>query len=70
MTSLTYRGRRHLDVRTGRPYDGETEAIETLTDSELEREITIAALASRRIRRYDALLKERQRRRERSTPNR
>jgi hypothetical protein len=51
-----------FDARTGRPLEGEAEAVETLTDVELEREITIAALATPRSRRFDALFTERRRR--------
>jgi hypothetical protein len=51
-----------FDQRTGRPLEGAVEAVETLTDTELEREVTIAALATRRSRRFDALLEERRRR--------
>lgn len=52
----------HADARTGRPLDGELEAVESLTDLELEREITIAALDSKRNARFDALYDERRRR--------
>ena len=52
-----------FDQRTGRPLEGAVEAVETLTDSELEREVTIAALATRRSGRFDALLEERRYRR-------
>lgn len=52
----------HTDARTGRPLDGELEAVESLTDDELEREITIAALDSKRGARFDALYAERRRR--------
>jgi hypothetical protein len=38
--------------------------IASLTDEELERELTIAALSSRRTARYEALLAERLRRRQ------
>lgn len=51
-----------FDQRTGRPLEGAVEAVETLTDTELEREVTIAALATRRSGRFDALLEERRRR--------
>ncbi len=52
------------DVRTGRPLDGSREAVETLTDWELEREMTIAALTSQRSYRFESLLVERRRRRQ------
>jgi hypothetical protein len=58
MSTLTHT----FDVRTGRPLDGEVEAISSLSDSELEREMTIAALASRRADRFEALLAEHRRR--------
>lgn len=51
-----------FDQRTGRPLEGAVEAVETLTDTELEREVTIAALATRRSSRFAALLEERRRR--------
>ena len=54
-----------IDVRTGRPLAGEREAIESLTDVELEREVTIAALEHARVRRFELLLAERRRRRRR-----
>ncbi len=59
MNTLTHD---HTDARTGRPLDGEHEAVESLTDEELEREITIAALDSKRSCRFDALFAERRRR--------
>ncbi|HTR33013.1 MAG TPA: hypothetical protein VMH47_03965 [Gaiellaceae bacterium] len=55
----------HLtDPRTGRPLELRSgrEAVGTLSDRELEREITLAALSSDRSRRYDDLLAERRRR--------
>ncbi len=55
----------HLsDPRTGRPLDPVGEALMSLSDLELEREITIAAMEPRRRgERLDTLIKERQRRR-------
>jgi len=47
-----------LDPRTGRPL----KQMKSLSDEELEREITIAALSTRRLRRYEELLAERRRR--------
>ncbi len=55
-----------FDAHTGRPLDDDVEAVETLTDVELEREITLAALHTRRSLRFDALLSERRRRRRRT----
>jgi len=55
----------HLpDPRTGRPLEPRSgrEAVATLSDLELEREITLAALSSGRSKRYDELLSERRRR--------
>jgi len=52
-----------FDARNGRPLDDDVEAVETLTDVELEREVTLAALHTRRSDRFDALLRERRRRR-------
>ena len=47
------------DQRTGRPLDGQTEAVETLTDGELGAELTIAALYPvGRARRYERLWRE------------
>jgi hypothetical protein len=54
MTASAY----ELDPRTGRPL----KRTRLLTDRELEREITIAALSTRRLRRYELLLAERRRR--------
>jgi hypothetical protein len=57
------------DERTGRPLDEEgREAIESLSDEELEAELTIAAATpnGRRRRRYEALLAEKKRRQRRS----
>jgi hypothetical protein len=51
-----------FDAQTGRPLEGEVEAVETLTNAELEREITIAALATWRSHRFETLLAERRRR--------
>jgi len=51
----------HLrDARTGRPVDPDGYAIESLSDSELEEELTIAAAAPdhRRFERYEALRRE------------
>ena len=57
--------RRDVDARSGRPLDGGGEAFETLSDDELEEELTVAAYAPGllRINRYQRLLGERQRRR-------
>ena len=60
----------HADARTGRPLDGEREAVESLTDLELEREITIAALDSKRNLRFEALFAERRRRLATADPSR
>jgi hypothetical protein len=57
------------DERTGRPLDEEgREAIESLSDEELEAELTIAAAPpnGRRRTRYEALLAEKKRRQRRS----
>jgi hypothetical protein len=59
--------RKH-DIRTGRPLDDEgREAIESLTDEELEAELTVAASTPNGLRRdrYDALLAEKKRRAQR-----
>ena len=56
---------RNHDTLTGRPLDKEGhEAIESLTDEELEAELTVAASTPNGLRRdrYDALLAERKRR--------
>jgi hypothetical protein len=58
MTTLAHT----VDNRTGRPLVGGHEAIESLSDADLEREITIAALEHVRVRRFEALLAERRRR--------
>jgi len=50
------------DPRTGRPLHGADEAVETLSDLELQRELTIAALTSSRNGRFEQLLAERRRR--------
>jgi hypothetical protein len=42
--------KREYDARTGRPLDGEREAVETLTDTELDTELLIAAVATGRLR--------------------
>ncbi len=60
---MTLQVHTEFDAHTGRPLEGDVEAVETLTNEELEREITLAALHSRRSRRFDALLSERRRRR-------
>ncbi len=52
----------HVDHRTGRPLDGTREAVGSLTATELARELLIAALASTRSARFDALIAERDRR--------
>jgi hypothetical protein len=53
-----------VDERSGRPLDHGHEAVETLSDGELERELTVAAYAPGRMRiaRYRRLLDERRRR--------
>jgi hypothetical protein len=57
-------GTQHYDPRTGRPLAGGREAVEELSDAELEAELTIAAGdARRRVERLDVLLAERARRR-------
>jgi hypothetical protein len=58
-------GRHEIDARSGRPLDGGREALEALSDDELEKELTVAAYAPGllRINRYQRLLGERQRRR-------
>ncbi len=61
MSTLTHT----FDARTGRPLDGKIEAISSLSDRELEREMTIAALTSKRADRFEALLAEHRRRRPR-----
>jgi hypothetical protein len=61
--TMTLQAHTEFDARTGRPLEGDVEAVETLTDTELEREITLAALTSRRSERFDDLLSERRRRR-------
>ena len=60
---MTLQAHTEFDARTGRPLEGEAEAVETLTDAELESETTLAALTSRRSRRFDELFSERRRRR-------
>ena len=56
--------RRQYDRRTGRPLAGGRDAVEDLSDAELEAELTIAAGdARRRVERLDVLLAERARRR-------
>jgi hypothetical protein len=56
---------RSHDPRTGRPLEGELEAIETLTDEELEVELCVAAAATgkRRVGRLQRLTDELDRRR-------
>ena len=55
------------DQRTGRPLVDGHEAVEELDDSELEVELTVAAMRSRRnSARFDALLNEHARRRART----
>ena len=55
---------RQYDRRTGRPLAGGRDAVEDLSDAELEAELTIAAGdARRRVERLDVLLAERARRR-------
>jgi hypothetical protein len=54
-----------FDQRNGRPIAGGREVVESLTDDELEAEVTIAvAEPRRRAIRLDALLLERARRRQ------
>jgi hypothetical protein len=58
-------GEKRRDERTGRPLDEQgREAIESLSDEELEAELTIAAAPpnGRRRSRYEALLREKARR--------
>jgi hypothetical protein len=56
--------KREFDDRTGRPVSDGREAVESLTDDELEAEVTIAAAEPRRrAQRLDVLLLERTRRR-------
>jgi len=56
--------KREHDPRTGRPLAGGREAVQELSDAELETELTIAAGDARRRReRLDLLLAERARRR-------
>jgi len=52
-------------ARGGRPLHDGREAARTLSDRELERELTLAASAPgrKRLARYERLLRERQRRR-------
>jgi hypothetical protein len=60
------------DPRTGRPLAGGREAIESLSDEDLELELTIAASAPDHLKseRYAALLNEKKRRRAgRDTPS-
>ena len=54
-----------VDQRSGRPLDHGREAIEMLTDGELEEELTVAAYTPGLLRfdRYQRLLNEQQRRR-------
>jgi hypothetical protein len=61
---------RDYDNRTGRPLIDGCDRIDALTDSELEAELTIAAMEpNRRARRLDALLLEQAKRRRRvATP--
>ena len=56
--------RHDFDQRSGRPLDDGREAVETLSDGELEEELTVAAYAPGRMRfaRYERLLDERRRR--------
>ena len=59
---------REYDRRTGRPLEDGRDAVEALTDEELEIELTIALNDPRRREgRLDALLLERTRRRMRPT---
>ena len=48
------------DARTGRPLDEVGYAIETLTDAELQEELTVAAVAPDHLRldRFETLLQE------------
>ncbi len=46
-----------FDTVTGRPLQGEIEAVETLTDPELQAELTIASLHSRE-QRFERLWRE------------
>ncbi|HEY1366523.1 MAG TPA: hypothetical protein VGF23_05395 [Gaiellaceae bacterium] len=56
---------RSYDPRNGRPLEGEREAIETLTDEELEVELFVAAAAAgkKRVERLALLTGELERRR-------
>jgi hypothetical protein len=56
---------REYDPRTGRPLEQSREAVETLTDSELDAELLIAAAAVGRMRteRLETLWRELRRRR-------
>ena len=59
---------REPDPRIGRPLDGDDEAVGSLTDAELEQELTVAASAPdrRRYARYRLLLIEYEHRRRRN----
>ena len=62
---MSDRPRHHeIDVHTGRPLDHGHDAVETLTEDELEEELTIAAYAPGRwrLQRFQELLDERRRR--------
>jgi len=54
-----------VDQRNGRPLDRGREAVRSLTEDELEEELTVAAYAPGLLRldRYQRLLSERRRRR-------
>ena len=51
-----------IDPKTGRPLDGDAEAIDSLSAEELERELTLAAIEHARDYRFQRLLTERRRR--------
>jgi hypothetical protein len=57
--------RREYDARTGRPLERSREAVETLTDSELDAELLIVAAATGRMRtaRLERLWRELRKRR-------
>ena len=50
-------GNQLFDTVTGRPLEGQAEAVETLTDPELQAELTIASLHPRE-RRFERLWPE------------
>jgi hypothetical protein len=60
--------RARRDPGTGRPLHEGVEAVETLSETELQRELTIAALSSSRHARFERLLAEWHRRRPQPRP--